>query len=664
MPSLCIDWVGTHAPLYRAIGGLVLDVPDNFRLNPLLLGRDSGPATRTDEIVEAMRFGSEAPVTPYQSGELRRIILKAYEERGILESDRATWTREAPKWQDLIDIVEGNLKGGHYEGTQKESVFSIREKLYLIESLVGEEPAYIWDIVKKVPTCLNMSPLLTADSRKAVVTYHVVQRIYHEFFAQRLKQAGPFLRMMVIIDEAHILLGQKESDTGTTKQESILLHVIRLGRQFGWSMLFASQLMTDIPEEFAGNAATFIAFLHGTDMQKNRVIKQFSLSPPEEKMYHRLPRGACFIRRLGQDYADLVKIQMLSEEEIEAARELSRSIKLPQLAPPRRETPRDARPEERKTPPRVTRIDIPKLEEHEEEEAPATPAPRHCASCQQELSTVARFCDRCGTPQQPHVHALPETALTTPAKPSPAVPDEPAAEGGEGAPPELSSDETRILRALMIAPLNMRCLLEKFPAISYKGMLKKLHALQDEKLVRLERVPDFEGKNIPHYGALLAGYQSLGILHRVMLHMLVDATVQLRPIPNMQSRPDAPDIVWEKAAPKTAGEVETGLKNLTPSELQEWGKNAKERAAEEFRCERVIVFVPNVGIQKLYEQTCCENGLALVTMENALQLLKDLGFLPDPVHNTEPPKVETNGKSHENLLVEYLKRTDGVGRRD
>jgi hypothetical protein len=602
LPSLIVDWTGVHADLIREIGGVVWDVPTEFKLNPLRLGKGSSPATRADEIIEAMRFGSEAPVTPYQSGELRRIILRAYEEAGIRETDGMTWTRQTPRWHDLIRILEERLKAGYYEGTMKETALSIREKLYLIEPIVGEEPLEFFDVVEKIPTCLNMKPLQTADSRKAIVTYHIYQRIYQQFFTTailtgRLKQSAPFLRMMVIVDEAHLVLGQKAADSGLTKQESLLVHVVRMGRQYGFSTVFASQLMTDLPEEVAGNAAVFLAFLHGTTKQEEVVMRQFKLSRPEVEMYRRMPRGTCFIRRIGRHYADYVKIQMLSDEEIQAAYQLSKSIQLPQVLPPEPET----RPETPETPAETEREEQAEVTEPIEIE---TAVQVHCSNCGSELAPESKFCNRCGNP-----------VIQTP------KPETPTAKDLEG----LTLTEKRLLHSLSFVPMTFRDLNTKFKDVKER-QLRNLLAGLEGTFIHSAKVPTLvEGKNDVYYAALTTKeLRRESLEHRALVLQLEEALLPLGATVFMQAQRqggNVPDIGLPLTKPTAACiEVETGRKKQSLMQMSDWARNVKQRN-KKLGYERTVVVVPNVVIERRYKEICVKHNLELVTMANLAEHL-------------------------------------------
>lgn len=615
-PSLCIDWIGELAPFIRSIGGMVWTFPTEFKINPLRLGGAS-PARRADEIIEALRFGTDPPITAFQGGELKRIILRAYAEAGIREEDPSTWNRPPPTWGDLIRILEENVKAGHYEGTLKESVISTREKLYIIEPITGHEPTEFFDIVMRIPTCLDLSPLATADDKKAVATYTVYQRIYQRFFTAGLVTAElarrtPQLRMIVVVDEAHFVLSQKAAESAVGRLDPLPLRVIRLGRKYGFSTVFASQSITDIPEIAAESAAVFVAFLHSTPGQLRYVQRQLKLSKPEVEMYSRMPRGACFIRRLRQPYADIVKIQMLSDLEMEAAYQLSKSVKLPQVLPPQPEIQPVTRPETRETPAETEREEQAEVTEPIEIE---TAGEVHCSNCGSELTLESKFCSRCGNP-----------VIQTP------KPETPTAEDLEG----LTLTEKRLLHSLSFGPMTFRDLNTKFRDVKER-QLRNLLAGLEGTFIHSAKVPTLvEGKNDVYYAALTAKeLRRESLEHRALALQLQEALLPLGATvftQNQRQGGNVPDIGLPLTKPAGACiEVETGRKKQSLARMLEWARAVKQRN-NELGYPRTVVVVPNVTVERRYKEICVKHNLELVTMANLAEHLNI-----ELVTKAEPP---------------------------
>jgi hypothetical protein len=545
--------------------------------------------------------------------------LRAYAEAGIREEDPSTWNRPPPTWGDLIRILEENVKAGHYEGTLKESVISTREKLYIIEPVTGHEPTEFFDIVTRIPTCLDLSPLATADDKKAVTTYTVYQRIYQRFFTAGLVTAElarrtPQLRMIVVVDEAHFVLSQKAAESAVGRLDPLPLRVIRLGRKYGFATVFASQSITDIPEIAAESAAVFVAFLHSTPVQLRYVQRQLKLSKPEVEMYSRMPRGACFIRRLGQPYGDYVKIQMLGDAEIEAAYRLSKNIELPRVLPPEPEIRPVTRPETWEATPYTDTEEGTEPAEPVEEGTTAEVSPR-CSNCGRKLTRESKFCNGCGNP----VLEWPE-------------PEAPTAQDLEG----LTLTERRLLHTLSFGPMTFRELNTKFKDVKER-QLRNLLAGLEGTFVRSAKVPTlFEGKNDVYYAALTAKeLRRESLEHRALVLQLQEALLPLGATVFTQAQRsggNVPDIGLPLTKPTAACiEVETGRKKQSLARMLEWARAVKQRN-NELGYPRTVVVVPNVTVERRYKEICVKHNLELVTMANLAEHLNI-----ELVTKAEPP---------------------------
>ena len=317
IPSLIIDYTGEYADFIRQMGGIVWTVPSNFRVNPLkLLG--FSPSERAAEVAESLSFSTG--LTMLQAIEVNKVILEAYRRAGINEEAKSTWARAPPTIEDIIDILME--KAGQYKGEMVESVNWTARKLQLVLRVAGEEPTDFFETILKIPTCVDMSPLRGLDMAKGLVAYTVLQRIHERLEASNLSQ----LRLLVVIDEAHLLVKTKREATAAITREPLVVRILRLGRKFGFGLIISSQLIVDLPVEIVGNAATVILFSFDEPQQIAYVRKLVNLSKAELEMYARLPQGGCFVKRLGERYPALVKVQRVDSDEILAARNLAQLV--------------------------------------------------------------------------------------------------------------------------------------------------------------------------------------------------------------------------------------------------------------------------------------------------------------------------------------------------
>ena len=561
IPSLILDLRGDYAEFMSQIGGIVWTVPTNFTVNPLRLA-GFAPVERAAELEESLTY--VIGLSPLQAAEVHKVAVEAYKEKGILQEDPLTWSHHPPKWSDIIGIFESRINSGYYHGQQQESVTWTLRKLYRVTRVFVEEDSEFFDIVLQIPVCIDLSGLRGADIAKVMFAYVILQRIYDHFDLKPFSE----LQLFVIVDESHLLF-KTESQKGAVTQEPLPVRIIRLGRKYGFGMVFASQLASDLPEAAIANAATLIAFMFGEPRQIAYIRKSVNLSRAELEIYENLPRGACFVKRLGCRHANLVKIQATSDKEIRAAKKLTDLIRLPNTKENSKQL--------------GSKI--------------AVPATQHENS--RPASLDVRTPTGTAATSEP---SLFDHTLTTNLHDS-------EAENGE-----LTSLEKKALRCLEIGPITMNELVAKFPSVNYRKMADILEGLLADGLAQEAKVANLRGKGTVFYAALRASWlQSESLEHRAMVRTIAEAFPHLRPVPYPHSKADAPDLGLEGINPKACVEVETNRKKLTPLELEQWAKSVKERDRR-LGYEDILVVVPNLAVEARYEDVCIKHGLEVATM--------------------------------------------------
>ena len=522
-----------------------------------------------NELVESLTHTTG--LTDLQASEVGDVLEHAYIQRGILEEDQSTWTKPPPTWADLVDILESRYRAGYYREQAQQSVYWTLRKLVRsnIRQVFGEETGEFFDTVLKVPTVVDLSGLKGQDIAKSLVTYVVFQRIKQAFETLGLSR----LRLFVILEEAHLVLKTEERKSKTVG-EPLPVKLIRMGRKYGFSIVVSTQLATDVSKEAAANCSTTIALKFTHPEQLAYVEKWISLSKPELEIYARLPRGTAFVGRQSQRYPSLVKTQMVSHEEIQAARALTEHLDLPE-----RTKPRGGR-----------RENSPALSQRDTFSASEVPGPAKAP----ELSETA-------TPPSTEMPAIPRPALKDP--PQLSAPSN-----------ELTLLEKGVLHFLETGPVSMKELLDSFPNVDYRKMLHLLEGLQKQGLVQETKVANLQGKGTDFYSALRDDWlQSESVEHRAMVGMIARALDRFRPVQYMQNRADSPDLGLELIEPKACVEVETGRKKLTTCELEQWAASIKHRNTR-LGYKETLVVVPNSAIEARYRNPCAKHGLELATM--------------------------------------------------
>jgi hypothetical protein len=158
IPSLMFSWIGELVDFTNEIGGIVLSVPDNFKINPLKL-EGLSPSMRIKEFEDALvrSLGDERrALTPLQAHEVGKVAEECFIEWGILDPDyttkwtrpagmtiedvQKTWTRSMGSVLDVIDKLSVKLAHGEYRGEMETSLSWALNKLEAASRIFGDEP--------------------------------------------------------------------------------------------------------------------------------------------------------------------------------------------------------------------------------------------------------------------------------------------------------------------------------------------------------------------------------------------------------------------------------------------------------------------------------------------------------------------------------------------
>jgi len=606
IPSLILDWKGEYSPLIAKMGGTVLRIPDDFTVNPLKL-EGLSPIVRAEAAAELLI--SAVKLSALQAGEVVQVIMRLYEKRGILEENtqKENETKTPPTVWDVMEELAAMKERGEFKGEKAQSVGWTIEKLRLVRRIFKKEDIEFFNTALKAPMAIDLSALRGVDIAKMLVIYAVLQRIYERCEGLKLSK----LRLLVVIDEAHLVLKSKSEDKIRFTTEPLPIRLIREGRKYGFGIVLLSQLATDVLEEAAANVAFTVALCLDTPKQSDHACNWINLSSPEREIYRTLPRGGAFIKEIGTQHSRLVRVQALNEDtELPYSRALCRAAGIKPhriiervINSSKAPTPTPTTPS---LPTRLDKAQKSSLKDwyHETMTEEPVEAPRIGGD-------VVINSERCEPPEisgdvatnlEPESDNLP--------KPEPAA--------SEIEPEPLTPDEMRILHELEMKPLSIKTLQARFSKLSYQQLLEALNELEATKRAQVVYVVGLQRQPIPIYSALKGEWlQSEGVKHRAMQDIAFEGLEHYSP--RLYINADYPDIGLEKL--KTALEFETGLKKFTDLEMDKWASHVKERNMR-LGYERTIVVVPNVHIQKKYEAACQKYGLELTTMSKLLDLLE------------------------------------------
>lgn len=257
-------------------------------LNPLKIydGDIRGPvnvAVRVSDI-----FSRIYNIGVQQHSALRDAILKAFEEKGIYEKDKGTWSNVSPSLSDVINILEEWSKNKEYIGrTIAANLKSHISTFFIFNTFCETGENISWQSLTEARNCVYIIQLRGLEGRTGkVVTEFLLWDLYNHLLSSGPKQ----LRLFCVLDEAHNLSFEKDSPVEK---------LVREGRKFGLGLIIASQQPEDFSVAAYSNTGSKLVFQIFDD--RGRISKQLAkkcqnFPNPESisKIISRLPRGQAF----------------------------------------------------------------------------------------------------------------------------------------------------------------------------------------------------------------------------------------------------------------------------------------------------------------------------------------------------------------------------------
>lgn len=194
-----------------------------------------------------------------QSSILRDAFDDAYTRAGIQDNDPKTWSRPAPTFGDVLEILD-NWSQDDQRRSQRAAIegciAAIRE---LFDHPIFQRADHL-----SVESMLSGSVRLDLSKLPDQIRFVATETLLRKLF-RILRLRGPIpvqpaddrerFRLFVVIDEAKILsLGGGDRD----RSDNILNELITEARKFGLGMVLASQMSDHFSEEVRANAATWL----------------------------------------------------------------------------------------------------------------------------------------------------------------------------------------------------------------------------------------------------------------------------------------------------------------------------------------------------------------------------------------------------------------------
>jgi DNA phosphorothioation-dependent restriction protein DptH len=166
-----------------------------------------------------------------QQSNLTRIILEAYERRGISKNGKETWIKPAPTIQDIWDVFVNEEKMAF------DSLYAALEKLINFEVFEPnpEKTVSLYDLVDGI-TVINLSGY-DSDIQSLIVAITLDIFYTQMHIKGSSKHSGDFRQItkMILVDEADNFMSQ---DFESLKK------ILKEGREFGVGTILSTQQLT------------------------------------------------------------------------------------------------------------------------------------------------------------------------------------------------------------------------------------------------------------------------------------------------------------------------------------------------------------------------------------------------------------------------------------
>jgi|Deesub1362B_J571_1020462.scaffolds.fasta_scaffold01109_2 DNA helicase HerA-like ATPase len=294
---LIIDFTGEYDEFISGyLRGRVIKLGKEDYINVLDLA-STHPRQRIDQNIEALISALELQGAPRQKRFLRKVLERAYREKGIPLDEKTTdpnyWRRynkQSPTLMDAyryaVELLESEgEEGSELDSQAKSSVLGLVEKLEKFTS-----PPY--DAISKpstVPleeliinpgiTCLDLSGFPTNEMKMSIALLFLY--LLETFMRTFPVNTGKVL-LFLVIDEGWKLLLLEDSPLNTLAREA---------RKYGVALMFSTQRPTDAHPSVFGQMGTVVALALREEKEREYLAKSLGLPERLVKRIEKAKRG-------------------------------------------------------------------------------------------------------------------------------------------------------------------------------------------------------------------------------------------------------------------------------------------------------------------------------------------------------------------------------------
>lgn len=279
-PALILDYSGEYGDWVASRDGKVIDMQKS-RINPFEVGPEL-LVNRIQQIVDSFAASCEFN-TINQRNVFLRFVIEAYEAKGFLLDDPATWKKTPPTLSHIVDLMKTKI--GKAPLTEQVTIQSLLVRLTVLAQgpfgVFGDSTISYHDLTTGF-ICVDLSKI-SSNSLKDLIAWTILQYID----SNMRQELNTDIKLIVVLDEAWKLCRD---------ENSIPVKVVKEGRKHGYALITSSQDLADTAEPILSNSGTTI--LHRTENPRylEYFRKAYDLTETELSRLRNLPVGEALVK--------------------------------------------------------------------------------------------------------------------------------------------------------------------------------------------------------------------------------------------------------------------------------------------------------------------------------------------------------------------------------
>ena len=220
------------------------------------------------------------PLGQIQQYTLENILYNLYQQRGILEEDPRTWSRQAFTSQDLMETVQVMMKKTPNKKDQNSLIGLYRRLDTLFGSnIFGSRTDIPFKTIVTNPCCIALGGV-SSESTQQFLVEMILRKLY--FYMLQIKKERDTIKLFVILDEAPKIIPKTD--------DSIVNSIAAESRKYNIALCLAGQSNTILNKSVIQNSNTTIQFFsqEPIDMEYNTKLLAgaFEENPESDRRRH------------------------------------------------------------------------------------------------------------------------------------------------------------------------------------------------------------------------------------------------------------------------------------------------------------------------------------------------------------------------------------------